>query len=300
MEREIHYIESTKTPLGKELFDKIRVAAYCRVSSQNDEQYGSLETQVTYYTNLINKNPYWVNEGIYSETGSGKSLQHRKEFKKLLAKCRKKKVDMIITKSISRFSRNTVDALEVFLELRLLGIEVVFEKENLRLSNPKTMLHLEIACAFAQEEIYSHSQNIRWGIQYGFQTGTSGYASVICYGYVKGKNGLEIDSKQAKIVQMIFKMRVQGKSLNDISKGLQKKKIPSPTGKPTWSRETLNKLLKNEKYVGSVILQKTYVENYLTGVQIKNKGQLSKVLIKNHHQPIVSAEIFNLVNRLSN
>lgn len=207
---------------------------------------------------------------------------------------------MIITKSISRFSRNTVDALEVFLELRLLGIEVVFEKENLRLSNPKTMLHLEMVCAFAQEEIYSHSQNIRWGVKHGFQTGTSGYASFSCYGYVKSKNGLEVDPKQAKIVQMIFMMRVQGKSLNDISKALQKKKIPSPTGKPTWSRETLNKLLKNEKYVGSVILQKTYVEDYLSGVQIKNKGQLSKVLIKNHHQPIVSAEIFNLVNGLSN
>ena len=177
----------------------------------------------------------------------------------MLAKCRKKKVDMIITKLISRFSRNTVDALEVFLELRLLGFEVFFEKENLRLSNPKTMIHVEMACVFAQEEINSHSQNIKWGVKHGFQTGTSGYASFTCYGYVKGKHGLEMDSKQAKIVQMIFKMRVQGKSLNDISKALQKKKIPSPTGKTTWRRETLNKLLKNEKYVGSVILQKTYV-----------------------------------------
>lgn len=299
MEREIHYIEPTKTLLEKDPFAKKRVAAYCRVSSQSDEQYGSLKTQITYYSNLIDENSYWENAGIYSETGSGKSLQHRKEFKKLLAKCRKKKIDMIITKSISRFSRNTVDTLEVLLELRLLGIEVIFEKENLRLSNPKTMLHLEMACAFAQEEINSHSQNIKWGVKHGFQNGTSGYASFACYGYVKGKNGLEVNPKEAKIVQLIFKMRVQGKSLNDISKALQKKKIPSPTGKITWSRETLNKLLKNEKYVGSVILQKTYVEDYLKGVQIKNKGQLAKVLIKNHHQPIVRTEIFNMVNGLN-
>ena len=206
---------------------------------------------------------------------------------------------MIITKSISRFSRNTIDALEVCRELRLLGIEVLFEKEGLRLSNPETMLNLEIACALAQEEIHSHSQNIKMGLRHGFEEGTSGYMDFICYGYIQGKNGLEINKKQAKVVRLIFEMRADGKSLGEISKALQKKKIPSPTGKSTWSRETINKLTRNEKYIGAVLLQKTYVEDYLQGKQIKNTGELQQVLVKNHHPAIVSAEIFNLVNGLN-
>ncbi|MEG2720924.1 MAG: recombinase family protein [Oscillospiraceae bacterium] len=276
------------------------MAAYCRVSSQSDEQYGSLEVQKRYYSDYINDNPLWKNIGVYAETGTGRNIKNRTEFKKLLSKCRKHKVDMIITKSISRFSRNTIDALEVCRELRLLGVEVLFEKEEFRLSNPETMLNLEIACALAQEEIHSHSLNIKMGLRHGFEEGTSGYMDFICYGYMQSKNGLEIDKKQAKVVRLIFEMRANGKSLGEISKALQKKKIPSPTGKPTWSRETINKLTRNKKYIGAVLLQKTYVEDYLQGKQVKNMGKLQQVLVRNHHSAIVSAEIFNLVNRLNN
>lgn len=280
----------------KFIFKSTLTAPYCRVSNDNDEQYGSLESQVTYYTNLINETPMWENVGVYSETGSGRSIAKRKEFKKLLAKCRKKKVDMIITKSISRFSRNTLDMLEVCLELRLLGVEVFFQKENMKLSNPDTLVHLEILSSFAQEEIRSKSEDIKLGVRHSFANGTSGYINFTCYGYQKGKNGLEINKEEAKVVRMIFDLRVKGHSLGDISKVLQKKKIPSPTGKDIWSRETLNKLLKNEKVCGNVLLQKTYVEDYLKGIQIKNKGEMARFMVKNNHIPIISSEIFDKVN----
>lgn len=139
--REFKYINSSKTLVMQDPLAIKRVAAYCRVSHTTQDQYGSLETQTTYYTDLINETLMWENAGIYSESGTGRNISQRKEFKMLLEKCRKKEIDMIITKSISRFSRNTLDMLEVCLELRLLGIEVTFEKENLRLSNPETMMH---------------------------------------------------------------------------------------------------------------------------------------------------------------
>ncbi|SJZ52868.1 recombinase family protein [Anaerorhabdus furcosa] len=300
MSKEVTFIPATKTIIGTELSQILNVAAYCRVSSQSDEQYGSLEVQKSYYTDYINDNPGWRNIGVYAETGTGRNIKKRAEFKKLLTKCRKHKVDMIITKSISRFSRNTIGALEVCRELRLLGVEVLFEKENLKLSDPETMMELEIACALAQEEIHSHSLNIKMGLRHGFQEGISGYMDFTCYGYKQGKNGLKIDKKQAKVIKMIFEMRADEKSLGEISKTLLKKKIPSPTGKPTWSRETLSKLLKNEKYIGVVLLQKTYVEDYLQGKQLRNDGQLQQVLVRNHHQAIVSEDMFYQINSESN
>ena len=294
--REVYHINANKIPVMNDPSAVKKIAAYCRVSHDNDDQYGSLESQVTYYTNLINETPMWENVGVYSEAGSGRSIAKRKEFKKLLAKCRKKKVDMIITKSISRFSRNTLDMLEVCFELRLLGVEVFFQKENMKLSSPDTLMHLEILSSFAQEEIRSRSQDIKLGVKHSFANGTSGYINFTCYGYQKGKNGLEINKKEAKVVVTIFDLRLKGYSLGGISKVLQKKKIPSPTGKEIWSRETLNKLLKNEKVCGNVILQKTYVEDYLQGNQIKNKGEMARYMVKNNHTPIISTELFNAVN----
>ncbi len=233
MSKEVICIPATKTIMGTEPSQILNVAAYCRVSSQSNEQYVSLEVQKSYYTDYINDNPCWKNAGVYAETGTGRNIKKRVEFKKMLTKCRKHKVDMIITKSISRFSRNTIDALEVCRELRLLGIEVLFEKENLKLSNPETMMELEIPCALVLEEIHSHSLNIKMGLRHGFEEGISGYMDFNCYGYKQGKNGLEIDKKQAEVVKMIFKMRANGISLGKILKYLQEKKIPSPTGKPT-------------------------------------------------------------------
>lgn len=150
--------------------------------------------------------------------------------------------------------------------------------------------------AFAQEEIRSRSEDIKWGVKHGFQHGSSGYQNFTCYGYQKGENGLEINKKDAKVLKLIYDLRLQGNSLGEISKILRDKKILSPTGKDIWSRETLNKLLKNEKNCGDVMLQKTYVEDFLKGTQIKNKGQKARFLIKNNHQPIVSRELFNRVN----
>ncbi len=294
--KEVIYISSNSVVDMERITTAKKVAGYCRVSHVQDDQYSSLENQISNARKMIDSNPFWINAGIYSEQGSGRSMKNRTELKKLLAKCRKGKVDIIITKSVSRLSRNTLDLVKICYELKSKGIDVWFENENMKLLDANTMLILETYAAITQEENRSKSEDIKWGIRQGFAEGTSGYNNFICYGYVKTDNGLEIDKNQAKNIRLIFKLRLNGKSLSYISKELHKRKIPSPTGKEIWSRETINKLLKNEKLCGNILLQKTYVEDYLLGKQVENKGELQKVIIKNNHKGIISKDVFNKVN----
>ncbi len=300
--KEFVTIPATVLPKSHDLYSKqkaqklLNVAAYCRVSGLSEEQHGSLTAQQTYYTDLINENSNWKNAGVYAETAPARNMKERTEFKKLLAKCRRGKVDVIMTKSVSRFSRNTVDALEVCKELRARDVEVVFEQEGMYLSDPATVMHLEFAFALAQEENRSKSLDIKHGIRQGLESGKSGYCNFTCYGYRKEGDTLVIDEVQAKVVRLIFGWKANGYSLGAISKELQKRKIPSPTGKETWSRETINKLLKNEKVCGNVMLQKTFVPDYLSGKQVKNNGECAKVMIKNNHVGIISVELFEQVN----
>lgn len=292
MNKEIYIVDK---PEQKE--KKLNIAAYCRVSSDSDEQRKSLENQQTYYTKLIRENSSWRDAGVYVESETGKSMMKRREFKRLLTKCKKGEVDMIITKSVSRFSRNTMDALQVCRLLKILGVEVMFEQENLQLSNPQTTHALEIYFALAQEESRSKSVDIKMGIRQGFHNGTSGYQNFTCYGYKKGVDGLEIDPMQATVVKLIFNLRANGKSLSAIAEELKLREILSPTGKETWSRETINKLLRNEKVCGHVRLQKTYVDDFLDGKQRRNQGELEQVLIKNNHPYIIEDSLFFLVNK---
>jgi len=275
---------------------RLRVAAYCRVSTEQEEQRGSLESQEQYYSQIISSNPLWTNAGIFSEMATGLNLKERSEFHAMMQKCRKGKIDLILTKSISRFGRNTLDMLKALRELDALGIEVYFEKENLCLSERELSTLLSVYCAFAQSESESMSRSIRWGVRQGFQSGTSGYAEFVCFGYKQGDDGkLAIDEPDAEIVRNMFKMRAEGRSLSSISAWLYENRIPSPAGKEHWSRETINKLLHNEKYVGDVLLQKTFVEDMFSGKQVKNNNKLQKVLIQNHHPAIVSRELFQMV-----
>lgn len=274
-----------------------RVAAYCRVSSPSDEQELSLETQVTYYTDKIESYALWENAGVFADTATGRNMKQRIAFKKLLAKCRAGKVDLILTKSISRFGRNSLNTIKILRELRSLGVDAYFDQENIHLLDPAAQHIIEIYCALAQNESENKSHSIRWGIKAGFQTGTSGYQNFACYGYRfnKAKQTLVIVPKEAKIVRLIFDLRLQGYSYGKISDELQRRQIPSPTGKPIWNRECIRKMLCNEKYAGAVMLQKTCVEDFFTGKQKKNIGQLSRYLYKNNHKAIVSCEVFERV-----
>lgn len=275
----------------------LHVAAYCRVSTDQEEQDSSIELQELRYRRMIEENPNWENAGVFSERATGLNLQDRSAFRTMIRHCRKGKIDLILTKSTSRFGRNTLDMLRVLEELRELNVDVFFEKENLWLHERDLQIMLTAYCAFAQAESEDMSRDIKWGIKRSFQSGKSGYADFVCFGYKRGDDGkLAIDEPDAKIVRTIFEMRADGCSLGAISDWLHENKIPSPTGKDRWSRETISKLLKNEKYTGNVMLQKTFVKDLFSGKQIKNNGELERYLIQEHHPAIVSKELFENAN----
>lgn len=277
---------------------QLRVAAYCRVSTEQEEQDSSIELQEMHYRQLIEENPNWTNAGIFSERASGLNLKERPAFIKMMGKCRKMQIDLILTKSMSRFGRNTLDMLKALRELRALGVDVYFDRENLWLHDQQFETLVAMLFAFAQAESENMSQNIKWGIKRGFESGTSGYADFVCFGYKRDDDGrLTIDEPDAKIVRKLFEMRASGKSLGAISDWLFEQGIPSPTGRSRWSRETISKLLKNEKYLGDVLLQKTYVKDLFSGKQVKNAGEKNQYLYQEHHPAIISRELFEAANK---
>lgn len=189
--------------------------------------------------------------------------------------------------------------LRTLQNLHNCGTDIYFEEENIWLSKQQIHVLLTAYCALAQAESEDMSRNIKWGIKRDFQNGTSGYAEFICFGYKRGDDGkLAIDESDAVIVCKIFRMRAEGHTLGEISNWLYINRISSPTGKIRWSRETISKLLRNEKYVGDVLLQKTFVPNLFSGRQIKNKGELDKFLIQEHHPAIVSRKLFAAANQV--
>lgn len=288
------YPEKENIPMSKR---KLRVAAYCRVSTDHEEQDGSIELQEDYFRAVTDGNRNWTNAGIFSERTTGLKLKNRKQFNAMIRKCKSGKIDLILTKSISRFGRNTLDELKALQDLRILGVDVYFEQENLWLHDQQVQMLITLYCALAQNESENMSRNIRWGIRQGFKSGTSGFADFTCYGYRQDENGnLIVHDTEAKIVQEIFEMRAAGFSLSKISEWLFENGILSPTGKERWSRETLNKMLRNEKYVGDVMLQKTFVDNLFDGKQIVNNGELDRVLIQNHHRGIIDRKLYARVN----
>jgi len=196
----------------------LRVAAYCRVSTERDEQATSIELQERHYNRLISENPNWENAGIFSEKATGLNIKERPVFREMISECQKRKIDLILTKSINRFGRNTLEVLQILQSLRSLGVEVYFEREDMRLNEQQIQVLLTAYCAFAQAESEDMSQDIKWGIKRGFQSGTSGYAEFVCFGYKRGDNGkLAIDESDAEIVRKIFEMRADGYSFGRIA-----------------------------------------------------------------------------------
>ena len=274
---------------------KLRVAAYARVSTGSEEQLLSLETQKAHYESYINANDDWVFVGIYFDEGvSGTKVEKRNGLLQMLSDCEHGSIDFLITKSISRFSRNTTDCLEMVRRLQELDVPVFFEKENINTGSMDSELMLTILSSMAESESISISQNSKWSVQKRFQNGTY-IVSYPPYGY-ENKNGeMVIIPEQADVVKRMFEEALTGKGTRAIARGLEKDGVPTKKGN-TWSAGTVNGILKNEKYTGDAIFQKTFTDSRFN--RHKNKGELNQYLVKDHHEPIVSHEMFDKVQNL--
>lgn len=278
--------------------NKLRVAAYCRVSTNHEEQESSLEMQISYYGKLIAEHKDWQLVNIYAERASGTQIKKRPEFMKMIKACRQGKINLILTKSISRFGRNTLDTLKILYELFILDVKVYFEKENLNNYNKEMRTMMGIYAGFAQEESKSMSDNIKWGIRERMREGKVCLNCTRFLGYDKDENGeLVIVESEAIIVRKIFELYLSGLGVRKIKKYLEENRIKTVTGKEIWSTSTIDRILSNEKYVGDVLMQKSFTEDFLTGKRKKNEGELNMYFIENNHEPIVSREVFEMVQK---
>ena len=260
--------------IKKEEKPKLRVAAYCRVSTDSDEQATSYETQIEHYTSFIQKNPEWELAGIFADDGiSGTNTKKREEFNRMIDECMAGKIDMIITKSISRFARNTLDCLKYIRELKSKNIPVFFEKENINTMDSKGEVLLTIMASLAQQESQSLSQNVKLGLQYRYQQGLVQVNHNRFLGYTKDEDGrLVIVPEEAEIVKRIYREYLEGASLAQIGDGLEADGILTGAGKKQWLATTIKKILSNEKYIGDALLQKTYTVDFLSKKRVKNNG----------------------------
>ena len=286
-----------ETPQEQEKKRHLRVAAYCRVSTDSEEQLSSYENQLAYYTEKIMKEPGWTMAGVFADEGiTGTSTCKRKEFLRMIRQCRQGKIDMILAKSVSRFARNTVDTLNFTRELRGLGIPVIFEEQNINSIYPESEFLITLHGAFAQAESESTSSRVRWGKRQAMKSGhvTMQYKQLL--GYEKGPDGKpRIVREQAETVCFIYDRYLAGDSIREIKAALEGREIPTVSGKTEWMGSHIRSILTNEKYCGDVLLQKTFIADCISKKVIPNTGQLPKYLIQNHHEGIVSRETFDAV-----
>ena len=273
---------------------KLRVAAYCRVSTDNEEQATSYGAQIAHYREFISSNPDWILVDVYADDGiSATSTKHREEFNRMIEDCKQGKIDMIFTKSISRFARNTVDCLNYIRELKGMNIPVFFEKESINTMDAKGEVMLTIMASLAQQESESLSQNVKLGLQYGFQQGKVMVNARLFLGYDKDAEGnLVINPEQAEIVKRIFREYLEGASCKKIGRGLERDGILTVRGSSRWHDSTIHKILENEKYMGDVLLQKTYTVDFLRKKRVVNNGVMPQYYIEGHHEPIIPKELF--------
>ena len=276
---------------------KLRVAAYCRVSTDSDEQATSYEAQIEHYTNYITTHPGWELAGIYADGGiSGTNTKKREEFNRMITDCMNGCIDMVITKSISRFARNTLDCLTYIRQLKEKNIPVFFEKENINTLDARGEVCLTIMASLAQQESLSLSQNVRIGLEYRYQQGKVQVCTNRFLGYDKDANGnLIINPKEAEIVRRIYNEYLEGKSYYEIAKGLRADGLKTAAGKDVWAATTLRKILSNEKYIGDALLQKTVTTDFLKKERKTNKGLAPQYYVENNHEAIIPRHIYMLV-----
>lgn len=276
---------------------KLRVAAYCRVSTDDEEQLTSYRNQIEHYTHKIKQNADWKLVGIFADEGiTGVMAKKRDEFLKLINLCRDGKVDVIITKSISRFSRNVADTIKYVRELKALNVAVIFEKENIDTSKMTSEMMLDMYGVFAQAESESISDNVRMGKRFGYKSGKVPMQYGQILGYRRGKdNEPEIVPEEAKIIELIYYKFLEGWSLPKLSKYLEDNGYKTAKGSTAWSKATIRGILTNEKYKGDVLMQKSYVVDLFSKKIAKNNGELPMYLVKNHHKPIIPREVWDKV-----
>lgn len=278
---------------------KRKVAAYARVSTDQEEQLTSYEAQVDYYTSYIKSRDDWEFVDVYTDEGiSGTSTKHREGFKKMIDNAMAGNIDLIITKSVSRFARNTVDSLTTIRNLKEIGCECYFEKENIWTFDGKGELLLTIMSSLAQEESRSISENVKWGHRKRFADGKVSVPFGIFLGYKKGEDGnLEVDREQATVVKRIYREFLAGSTPCAIARSLMKDKIESPGHKEKWNASTIRSILSNEKYKGDALLQKNYTVDFLTKKQKINEGEVPQYYVENNHEAIIEPDLFETVQR---
>ena len=275
--KRIHYIPPLPPKREK------RVGIYCRVSTNSMEQLKSLASQVSALTRLVAANPKWLLVDVYIDIASSKTGSSRKEFTRMLKDCKSRVIEIVLTKSISRFGRDTVEILDALNQLKLLGVRVIFEQEVLDTADTNNDLMISIIESIAQAENESRSENIKWGIKQRAAQGTSKLYNRRCYGYYNDEDGnLAIDETEAKNVRLIYNLYLQGKSVLGIVKELERLGIKSPTGKATWPKRTIDVMLSNEKYIGNVRL-------------LDNGKYRASYLSEDNNPAIISKETFQAV-----
>ena len=276
---------------------KRRVAGYARVSTENEDQLTSYDAQVDYYTNYIKNRDDWEFVDIYTDEGiSGTNTRHRDGFKRMVQDAMDGKIDLIVTKSVSRFARNTVDSLTTVRKLRDQGIEIYFEKENIWTLDAKGELLITIMSSLAQEESRSISENVKWGHRKRFADGKVSVAYSRFLGYEKGENGsLVINPRQAETVRLIYRLFLEGCTFYSIAVKLTAEGIPTPGGKSKWTQGTVKSILTNEKYKGDALLQKRFTVNFLTKEMKKNEGEVPQYYVEHSHEAIISPHVFDWV-----
>ena len=296
LQREIHYIEQAIRPVTL----KLRVAGYARVSSGSDEQQNSFASQLRYYNTIIEENEKWELVEVYAdEAVTGTSTNKRDDFNRMLADCRKGKIDRIVTKSISRFARNSMDVLRTVRELKEIGVSVLFEKENIDTDKISSEVLLTLFSVFAQQESLDLSANVKKGIRIRMRSGTY-VQSTAPYGYRMVDRRLEIYEPEAEVVQRIFAEYLAGDSTLKIAKALTSDGIIRSVQKPKWWPETIVDIIRNERYIGDSLLQKSYTTDSLPYKRYINDGELEKFYVQNSHEAIVDPMQFELANILLN
>lgn len=298
-EKTVRYI-APKTSVSENVKNKYlqkRVAAYCRVSTQQEEQINSYEVQTRYYTEKINAEPKWKLVKIFADKGiSGTSTKHRDEFNKMIRMCKRGRIDMIITKSISRFARNTVDCLKYIRLLKDINVDVYFEEQGIHSIENGSEFYITVYGSIAQSESENISANVRWGKEQSAREGNVSFHYKNFLGYRKGDDGKpEIVPEEAEIIRYIYERFLAGDSHQTIINNLQDKKILTPGGKERWTYGTLHSILTNERYMGDAIINKTYTVDCISKKKKRNNSERAKYYVENNHPAIIDRATFGKV-----
>ncbi|MGB4659373.1 MAG: recombinase family protein, partial [Mobilitalea sp.] len=299
MVKKVIKIEPVRQKVMQELRPKKRACAYCRVSTDSAKQHTSYVAQVEYYKTYIGKREGWEFAGIFAdEAKSGTKVKKRDEFLRMMKECENGNIDIIITKSVTRFARNTIDSIEAIRKLKFLGVTVYFEKENINTMSEQSEQMLTILSSLAQGESESISTNNRWGIQKRFRDG-SYKVSCVAYGYCKNQDGeIILEKNEAEVVRRIFHEYLNGKGSYVIARDLTNDNIPPIRTAEKWSDSSVKDILQNPIYEGNLILQKTYTTEVLPYTKRKNRGEMPQFFIQDNHEPIITREQGAMVRKI--